>query len=76
MSGRSTTTTAATGRGSAFFRSAPTAGFLKVTLNPDYGKDQDYSCALARGALNISQPARCRICRKLNDGAAHMPNSF
>ena len=42
---------AAAGRG-PFFRSAATAGFLRLTFDPDDGKDQDGTHAFARGAIH------------------------
>src|SRR6516165_7768081 len=68
MSDRSAPATAAA-RSGTLFRSSTATGFLGLALDPDDGKDQDDSHAFARDAIDASQPARWRICRKFNDGA-------
>jgi hypothetical protein len=70
LSGSPTAT--ATG-GCTFFRAAPTALVVR-TLDPDNGKDQYGSHAIARSAIH-ARPPRSRICRKFNDGA-HVPFSL
>jgi hypothetical protein len=64
LSGAPTATAAG---GCTFFRSAPTA-LVGRTFNPDNGKDQDGSHAIARSAIH-TRPLRNCICRKFNDGA-------
>jgi hypothetical protein len=71
LSGAPTAT--ATGR-CTFFRSAPTAGFVGVAFDPDNGKDQYGSKAIAWSAIQ-AQPPRSRIRREFNDGA-HVPFSL
>jgi hypothetical protein len=70
LSGAPTAT--ATG-GCAFFRPAPAALFGS-TFDPDNGKDQHGSHAIARSAIRGRPPRRC-IRRKFNDGA-HVPFSL
>ena len=65
MSGAPTATAA---RGSAFFRSTATAGFVGIAFDPDDRKDQDGGRAFAWSAIR-AQPPRSRIRRKFNDGA-------
>jgi hypothetical protein len=67
LSGAPTAT--ATG-GCTFFRSAPIA-LVARALDPDNGKDQYGSHAIARSAIH-ARPPRSRIRRKFNDGA-HVP---
>jgi hypothetical protein len=64
LSGAATAT--ATG-GFAFFRSAPIA-LVGRAFDPDNGKDQYGSHAIARSAID-ARPPRSRIRRKFNDGA-------
>jgi len=63
-------TAATAARGGALFRPAVTIGFLRLTLDPDNGKDQDCSRAFRCGAIHgWAQPSRSRIRWKFNDGA-------
>jgi hypothetical protein len=39
-------------RSGAFFRPAAAVGFLRLTLDPDDGKDQDCPRAFRRGAIH------------------------
>jgi hypothetical protein len=73
MSGAPTAT--ATG-GCTFFRSTPAAGLDGFAFDPDNGKDQYGSQAIAWSADHGSaQPPRSRIRREFNDGA-HVPFSL
>jgi hypothetical protein len=70
LSGAPTAT--ATG-GCTFFRSA-SAALVGWTFDPDNGKDQYGSHAIAWSAMRGRPPRSC-ICRKFNDGA-HVPFSL
>jgi hypothetical protein len=54
----------------ALFRSATTAGFLRLALDPNHRKNKDSAHAFARRAIHgWAQPPRCRIRRKFNNSA-------
>ena len=71
MSKRPETAAAArTARGRTLFRSAPPAGFVGFALIRTTGRIRRFD-ALARRAIHGSaRPPRCRIRRKINDGAS------
>jgi hypothetical protein len=67
---RALSSAATAARRGALFRSATTAGFLRLALDPDDRKNKDGAHAFARRAIHgWAQPPRCRIRRKFNNSA-------
>ena len=67
---RALASAATAARRGTLFRSATTAGFLRLALDPDDRKNKDGAHAFARCAIDgWAQPPRCRIRRKFNNSA-------